>query len=107
MNKKSKQKLTITIDGDILKESKKASKSKGIPLSRAIENFLKFFSQPWVYCFGCGERFLVTDSEVCPKCGWIIHEKCQTCRCTLSEETASAVFYMRKTFEDLFGGRLR
>ncbi len=104
-NKKTK--LTITVDEDVVEEAKKTSDERRIPLSRAIENFLKFFTKPEVYCFKCGEKFDVTKTDVCPKCGWLICPKCRACRCGLDEETAASVFYMREVYEDLLGGRLK
>lgn len=106
MNTKSREKLTITIDKDVLNESKKASKNKGIPLSRAIENFLKFFSKPWVYCFNCSKKFNTSEGKLCAKCGWTICPKCNECRCSLDEKVAVPIFYMRKVYEELLGGRV-
>lgn len=102
-----KAKLTISIDEDVLKEAKKVSTKKRIPLSRAIENFLVFFNKPEVYCFKCGERFSSDEAELCPKCGWLICTKCKACRCGLSEETAIAVFHMRRIYEELLAGRVK
>ena len=104
-NKKTK--LTITVDEDVVEEAKRISDEKHIPLSRAIENFLKFFTKPEVYCFKCGDKFDVTKTDVCPKCGWLICPKCKACRCKLSDEIAAAVFHMRKVYEDLLGGRVK
>jgi len=100
-------KLTLTIAEDVLQDAKKVADEKGIPLSRLIENFLEFFINPSVYCFKCGEKFSSTDSKLCPKCGWIICPKCKVCRCTLDEETAVAVFHMRRVYEDLLAGRVK
>ena len=102
-----KTKLTITVDEDVIKEAKKTSDERRIPLSRAIENFLKFFTKPEVYCFKCGEKFSVVKVDVCPKCGWLICPECKACRCKLSDEVATAVFHMRKVYEDLSGGRIK
>jgi len=102
-----KVKMSFTIDRGILDEAKKASEDKNIPLSRAVENFLKFFSNPWVYCFKCGAKFQVKSAELCPKCGWLKCPECSACGCELSEETRSAVFYMRRVYEDLLIGRLK
>ena len=102
-----KTKLTITVDEKVLKEAKKVSKEKRIPLSGAIENFLKFFTKPEVYCFKCGERFSSDDAKLCPKCGWLKCLKCGTCRCGLEEDTAIAVFHMRRVYEDLLSGRVK
>jgi len=105
--KSRKTKLTITVDKDALSDAKKESERKRIPISRLIENFLKFFAKPEVYCFKCGERFSSIEAELCPKCGWMICPKCKVCRCGLSEETAVAVFHMRRVYEDLLSGRVK
>ena len=102
----TKEKLTVTIDSKILEDAKKISREKGIPLSRAIENFLKFFSAPWVYCFSCGEKFYAKDTKVCPKCGWLICPDCKACRCSLDESIAVVAFYMRRVYEELLSGRV-
>ena len=102
-----KTRLTVTIDKDVLRRTKKVAEEKRIPVSRVVENFLKFFSEPYVYCFKCGERFEVKEAELCPKCGWMICPKCGVCRCGLNEETAIAVFHMRRVYEDLLAGRVK
>jgi hypothetical protein len=106
-SKSRKTKLTITVDKDVLNEAKRESKRKQVPVSRLIENFLKFFAKPEVYCFKCGERFASTQAELCPKCGWMICPKCKACRCSLSEEAAIAVFHMRRIYEELLAGRIK
>ena len=108
MNKRDpKQRLTVTVDEDILKKAKKEAKRKRIPVSRLVENFLDFFADPAVYCFKCGERFGSTKAELCPKCGWMICPECKVCRCNLSEETAIAAFHMRRIYEELLAGRVK
>ena len=102
-----KTRLTVTVDGRILKKAKEEAKKRRIPISRLIENFLRFFAKPEVYCFKCGEKFSSAEAELCPKCGWMICPKCKACRCSLSEETAIAVFHMRRVYEDLLMGRLK
>jgi len=102
-----KVKLTITVDGDVLINAKNVARERGIPLSRVIENFLRFFSEPEFYCFKCGEKFKARDADVCAKCGWMVCPHCGACRCGLSEETAVAVFHMRRIYEDLLGGRIK
>jgi hypothetical protein len=102
----SKARQTVTLDKNILDEAKKVCDSKHIPLSGAIENFLEFFAKPWVYCFKCGEKFYA-DAELCPKCGWLKCPKCGACRCGLDDDTAVAVFHMRRVYEDLLGGRVK
>ncbi|MEM2137353.1 MAG: DUF6364 family protein [Candidatus Methanomethylicia archaeon] len=102
-----KVKLTITVDEDVLNLAKNVAFEKHIPLSRVIENFLRFFSKPEFYCFKCGGKFNALEVEVCPKCGWMICPHCNACRCILSEESAIAIFHMRRIYEDLLGGRVK
>lgn len=102
-----KTKLTVTVDKGILDKVKKVAKEKGITISRAIGNFLDFFTNPEVYCFKCGEKFGSIDAELCPKCGWIVCPKCNACRCGLDEDTAVAIFHMRRVYEDLLAGRVK
>ena len=102
-----REKLTLTISKDVKQKATKVAEEKGIPLSRLIENFLNFFTNPTVYCFKCGEEFDSNHSNLCPKCGWIICPKCKTCRCGLDEGTAVAVFHMRRVYENLLAGRVK
>jgi len=102
-----KSRQTVTVDKDVLNKAKKVCGDKHIPLSGAIENFLDFFSNPWVYCFKCGKKFDSIDSELCPKCGWMICPECKACRCGLDERVAVAVFHMRRVYEDLLAGRVK
>lgn len=99
-------KLTVTVDKSILEKAKEVAKEKGIPISRVIENFLSFFSDPEVYCFKCGKKFKVNAAIMCPKCGWLICPECNACRCVLPDEVAEAVFHMRRVYEDLLVGRI-
>jgi hypothetical protein len=62
-----KKRQTVTVDEDILDKAKKVCEEKHIPLSGVIENFLDFFSRPWVYCFHCGEKFHVEEAKLCAK----------------------------------------
>ena len=103
----SKTKLTVSIEASILKKAKDTARKKHISLSGVIEKFLSFFSDPYVYCFKCGERFSVEDAALCPKCGWLKCPECGSCRCSLSEEAAIAVFHMRRILEDLLSGKLK
>lgn len=103
----SKVKLTLSIEEEILNRSKEVSDEKHIPLSRLIENFLRFFNEPHVYCFKCGEKFDSDAAELCPKCGWMKCPNCRVCRCGLDDETAVAVFHMRRVYEDLLVGRVK
>ena len=102
-----KTKLTVTVDKKILVDAKKIAGEKRIPLSRLIENFLDFFAKPEVYCFKCGQKFSSIDAKLCPKCGWLVCPSCGVCRCGLDEDTAVAVFHMRRVYEDLLAGRVK
>jgi hypothetical protein len=102
-----RDKFTTTIDRKVLEEAKKKSEEKHIPLSGLVENFLAFFTHPWIYCFKCGEKFSANNGELCPKCGWLKCPKCGACRCGLEEDTAIAVFHMRRVYEDLLAGRVK
>ena len=106
IDRKMKVKLTVTINDEVLREAKEEARRKNLPLSRVIENFLRFFADPEVYCFVCGEKFKVRGAELCPKCGWLVCPKCGACRCKLGDEAASVAFYMRKVYEDLLVGRV-
>ena len=103
----TRNKLTLSIDEKVLNDAKRTAEEKNIPLSRAVENFLKFFANPVVYCFKCGEKFDSEDAKLCPKCGWLICPQCETCRCSLDEETATSIFHMRRVYEDLLSGRVK
>ena len=102
-----KARLNITVDKDVLHKTRIVAREKHIPISRLVENFLRFFIDPGVYCFKCGEKFNSTKAKLCAKCGWMICPKCSVCRCGLNEETAIAVFHMRKVYEDLLTGRVK
>ena len=102
-----KSRLTVTVDEEVLMEAKKAAQDKHTPMSRLIENFLRFFSNPEVYCFKCGEKFSSTKAELCAKCGWMKCPECGVCRCNLDEDVAIAVFHMRRVYEDLLSGRVK
>lgn len=103
----TKTKLTLTVDKNVLDKAKKVAEEKHIPISGLIENFLDFFANPEVYCFKCGEKINSVDAKLCAKCGWLTCSKCNACRCGLDEETAIAVFHMRRVYEDLLVGRVK
>jgi len=108
MNKyNSKAKLTITVNKEVLSEAKKVANERRIPISMVVENFLKFFDDPWVYCFKCGERFSVLDAKRCLECGWMICPKCGVCKAGISEETAIGVLNTIGSLEDLLAGRMK
>ena len=102
-----KTKLTISINKNVLENARKVAIKRHIPISRLVENFLTFFASPNFYCFKCGEKFSAEDTDICPKCGWLLCLKCEACRCRLSDEVAVAVYQMRKVYEDLLGGRVK
>ena len=102
----SKTRVTMTIDQKILQTAKKRAEEKRVSVSSLVEGFLDFFSNPKIYCFDCGKEFYSSESELCPKCGWLKCPSCGICRCDLDEDVAKAVFYMRKVYEDLLIGRV-
>ena len=106
-NPDRKIKLTLSISPEILDKVKRITENQGVPLSRMVENFFLFLIERKVYCFKCGQSFSMVSTELCPKCGWGVCPECSICRCSLSDETAEAVFHMRKVYEDLVGGRLK
>jgi len=55
----------------------------------------------------CGEKLGSEGAELCAKCGWLVCPHCGACRCELDEETAVAVFHMRRVYEDLLTGRVK
>ena len=104
---RKKEPLNITIDGDVKEKAIAEAQKKNIPLSRLIENFLKFFVNPQVYCYGCGKEFQSSETLVCTKCSSMKCPVCGCCACSLSEETSKAIFYMRRVYEDLLAGRVK
>ena len=102
-----KVKVTLNIDEDVIKKSEKVLQDKNIPRSRIVESFLNYVGDPHLYCFSCGEKFYVSKAQVCPKCSFVKCTKCSNCSCKLTEQTSSAVFFMRKVYEDLIGGRVK
>jgi hypothetical protein len=103
----TKGKLTTTIDAEILKNARRKCEEKHITIAGVLENFLSFFTNPWVYCFSCGDKFYVNEGQLCPKCGWIKCPKCGSCRCSLDEKVAASIFHMRRVYEDLLAGRVK
>lgn len=100
-------KLTLNIDKEILKSAKKVAESKNTALSRMVETYMKFISDPLVWCFKCGAEFNASKSDTCPKCSYLRCPDCRACGCGLDEDTAMAVFQMRKVYEHLLGGRVK
>jgi hypothetical protein len=107
MASSSKGKLTLSIDKSILKDVKNVCENKNIPISRMVETYLRFVSDPNLWCFRCGEEFASSKAQVCPKCSYIICTKCRACGCKLDKETSIAVFHMRRVYEHLLGGRIK
>jgi len=102
-----KVKVTLSLDRDIVKRAKAKASLSGISLSKIVEDFLNFYSNPYVYCFSCGVRFAVSEGEVCPSCGWLKCPSCGACRCNLGDEAAIVAYRLRKVYEDLLHGRLK
>ena len=98
-----KRKLTLFIDKNIIMKSKEKAHILGISLSRLVENALRFFVKPVVYCFCCGAKFEVRKADTCPRCGWFICPKCGGCGCKLGDEGRRVAFYFRETFREIFG----
>lgn len=103
----TRTKLTLSIDKAKLNAAKKLAEEKHVSLSGIVESFLDFFANPTVYCFKCGTKFSSDNAKLCAKCGWLICPTCKVCRCDLTEDTAIAVFQMRRAYEDLLSGRLK
>ena len=99
-----KSKLNLSVDEKVKKAAQeKVGEGK---LSGLVENFLRFVAKPELWCFKCGKNFNATQTQDCPKCGFLRCPKCKACRCGMTEETAIAVFNMRKVYEHLVGGRV-
>ncbi len=100
-------KLTLSLDREVVENAKAKASLYGVSLSRIVEDFLRFYFNPYVYCFTCGVRFAVSEGEVCPSCGWLKCPSCGACRCSLGDEAAVVAFRLRKVYEDLLHGRLK
>ncbi len=98
----TKRKLTLTIEGEIIDAAKEKAKKSGVSLSKIVENALRYYAKPTVYCFKCGYKFSVDEAEICPRCGWYKCPRCGACACELGEEGAKVAFYMRKTLMEIF-----
>ncbi|MEM3737245.1 MAG: hypothetical protein QXJ75_04065 [Candidatus Bathyarchaeia archaeon] len=103
----NKVKLTITVDGAVLRSAEKVAAERRTPLSRAVESFLLFYSKIKVYCFKCGEKINIAEAMVCPSCGWVACPSCESCRCALGEDAAVAVYHIRRTYEELLSWRVK
>ena len=103
----AKTKLTLNISKSVLQDAKKESRRRNIPMSRMVETFLSFVSDPSLWCFKCGKEFTVTKSEDCPKCGYLICISCKSCGCKIDKECSIAIYHMRRVYEHLLGGRLK
>jgi hypothetical protein len=107
MKASTKTKLTLSVDKDIKQKAEQLAKEKHTSVSGLVETFLKFFTNPKVYCYKCGREFSASESTLCPKCEWMICPDCKSCGCGLSVETIIAISQMRKVYEDLIGGRVK
>jgi len=47
-------------------------------------------------CFVCGVWFDPFQAELCPECGWLIHNG--HCACNLSNETKKAIEFLFETY---------
>jgi len=103
----AKVKLTLTTDRSVLREAKKVAASRGRPISSLVENYLSFLVNPTVYCFKCGSQFNSKEARLCTKCSWMMCKECGSCGCGLDTGTATAVFNMRKVYEELIGSRVK
>lgn len=101
-----KTKLTLTVDPRVLAKAKRASRARRIPISRLVEGFLDWAAEPRLHCFSCGAPFAAPGVETCPKCGWLSCPECRGCGCALPKEALAGLHSMRRTFEELAGGRL-
>jgi|SRR5208337_748042 len=106
MAKRSRTKVTLAVNGQLLERAKALANEKGIPLSHLVEKYFEFLVLRPVYCFSCGKKFEASKAEVHSECGWIVCPYCKACRCTLGDKEASVAFNLRKTFEDLAIGRV-
>jgi len=104
---KNKVKLTLSINQDVINEAKQKTRKLGVSISKIVENFLKFYTHPTVYCFSCGEEFEVEKTETCPKCGWFICPHCGACGCNLDNDARKVAYQMRRVYEDLLIGKPR
>ena len=103
----NKKRVTLTINEVIYQRAQHTVKTRGTTISGVVERFLDFYSNPEVFCFKCGEKFSSNEAELCPKCGWMICPSCNQCRCSLDDDIATAVFYMREVYENLLTGSVK
>ncbi|MEM3085789.1 MAG: DUF6364 family protein [Halobacteria archaeon] len=102
----AKAKLTLTVDPKALARAKRASRARRIPLSRLVEGFLDWASDPRLHCFACSAPFGASRGRTCAKCGWLSCPSCGGCGCALPKEALAGLHSLRKTLEELAGGRL-
>lgn len=102
-----KTKLTLTVNPEIIAKAKEKAREHGTSISKLVENFLKFYTQPTVHCFNCGKKFDVTAAEICPKCGWFICPHCGACGCNLGEEARKVAYQMKKVYDELILNDIR
>lgn len=98
----SKKKLTLTVEEQVINAAKNKAQISGVSLSKIVENALRYYVEPTVYCFKCGYKFSINNAKVCPRCGWYKCPRCGACACDLGEEGVKVAFYMRKTMMDIY-----
>jgi len=103
----NKDRFTFTIDASLSRKFKEICDERHLKYSGVLENFVRFFVNPSLYCFGCGNQFNVEGADVCTKCGWMVCTHCGICGCGLNEGVVEAIFHMRRTYEDLLMGRIK
>lgn len=101
-----KAKLTLTVDPRVLTRAKRASRARRIPLSRLVEGFLDWAADPRLHCFSCGSPFAASSARACAQCSWLACPACGGCGCLFGKEARPPLHAMRRTFEELAGGRL-
>jgi len=102
-----KKKVTLTIDSEILEEAKSKAEVRNKTLSSMVEEYLKFFARPWVYCLKCGKPLRLLDAEICGTCGWFrcLDKSCNWCMCSIGklEDKVRAMRDLRSVYERLLG----
>lgn len=100
-------KLTLTVDPKVHAEAKKVADSRGFAISTLVESYMRFLANPTVYCIKCSAKFNSKDAKLCTKCSWMKCQECGACVCGLDERTATAMYNMRRVYEELIGSRVK
>lgn len=101
----NKSRITLSIDPEILEKAKQKAVEERLHISNLVENYLEFFTDPYVYCFHCGIKFSVEHGEECPVCTFTKCPTCGKCRCD-EVPNEEAIYHMRKVYEDLIKRRI-